>query len=256
MLSHWALALECTYGRLMVSSIWSHCISISNIQTLFIKLSVPASTGAQSTTLWSLFLLIINQCLKDSLVSHPSVWLVKIHILTSEMPVDELERTVRQRRCTVSEKAFPPFFFLKGNSIMGCILHLLNYPPSFCLIFSIFFLKMSICRVASKQTQKEEQFITLSFWEINRNNHNNSEWIFSQSVSESLNGIKTYWNQIDYQRTTWLTWFLHYRDIKDEWRMMKDKILWRGWTEVWMDGGMFTKVCCIVDQGFLERLDK
>jgi len=109
MLSHWALALECTYGRLMVSSIWSHCISISNIQTLFIKLSVPASTGAQSITLWPLFLLIINQCLKDSLVSHPSVWLVKIHILTSEMPVDELERTVRQRRC--KWKGFPSFLF-------------------------------------------------------------------------------------------------------------------------------------------------
>lgn len=66
-------------------------------------------------------------------------------VLTFEMPVDELERTLRQRRCV---KGFPCFLFPQRK------LCYFPFPPE-------------NGRVVDKQTQKKGQLITLRFGETN-----------------------------------------------------------------------------------------
>ena len=81
-------------------------------------------------------------------------------VLTFEMPVDELERTVRQRcKC----KRLSLLSFSSKETHNGVYSAFAQFSSLFLSDIFHFLLKMPICRVANKQTQKEEQFITLRF---------------------------------------------------------------------------------------------
>ncbi len=162
----WELPLECAYRRLMVSSIRRQhdkvTVLLSNIQR-FIKPS--ASTGAQSITLdgpYSYWLLIN---ISKTAWSGTLVCVIgeDPDVLTFEMPVDELERTLRQRRCV---KGFPFFLFPQRKLHNGSLFCFCSfYPPHFDCYFPF---PPENGRVVDKQTQKKERLITLRFGETNK----------------------------------------------------------------------------------------
>lgn len=112
-------------------------------------------------------------------------------VLTFEMPVDELERTVRQR-CKCKRLSLLSFSSKEThNGGLFCICSI--FLPVFVWYFP--FPPENAYLQSSEQTNTKGG--TVYYFEILRNkqqrhNHNKSEWIFSQSVSESLNKIKTY----------------------------------------------------------------
>lgn len=138
----WKLPLECAYGRLVVSSITRQhhkvTVLLSNIQR-FIKTSV--STGAQSITLdvpYSYWLLI-NVSKKAWSGTLVCVIGEDPDILTFEMPVDELERTLRQRRCV---KGFPFFMFPQRKLYNGSLFCICSFPSQILTVIFHFHLKM------------------------------------------------------------------------------------------------------------------